>query len=789
MTIVHAGMVQAETGFFDYKIPFSIWLDGSADYLSRTLGGSPTDQNVWSFSCWAKRTALSTAVNLLGHGGAGDFGFIGWNASDQFIFFEYNGQANVISTPLYRDLAGWYHVVVGVDTDQGTASNRMRAYINGIEITDWGTTTYPSAAAVLGFNTNRAHAVGAGFATNGALYEPFPGYMSEVHFVDGQQLTPSNFGEFKNGIWVPKEYTGSHGANGFYLPFDDSAELGDDESGNGNDFTPTSLSAASQSTDTPTNNVATWDYLVPDSNGALSNGNRTYTTPGSGFNNCFSTIGMSAGKWHFEATVGGSATSAHGIGVGISRILNGTASAITLTGFLVYDSDAGAIYEDGSSVDSSPDTYASGDRIAVEVDFDNETVEWFKNGVSQVVHDMTGKLAGYTWFAVACDRTGVVSFSYTAAFAEAEFTDTPTGGFKALACPNLPEPPSASWPYGKVLETTLYTGDGTAIGSGGRTISGLEFQPGAALVKTRNAARSWRFVDAVRGVTESLYLDGNNGEVTESEGLNSFNADGFTVGSSNGWNASAETHAAYSFALGTAHSGMTTGSGTPQAYAGEYNLFNGVAFIGFEGNGTAGHTIPLPTAMTALYGAPKMIVVKRLDTTSNWNTWHEGLSSADYYVVIDLNNAQASSGTVWNSTAPSSSVVTLGSSTGVNASGGEFLLIAFWEVPGFSKALIYEGNAAADGAFVNCGFRPGWVLIKNCDAAQGWHIFDHKREGYNFQNDTLGPDAASAENNSANAVDLVSNGIKLRSANTNYNANTMIGWAFAEQPGKYANAR
>jgi hypothetical protein len=165
----------------------------------------------------------------------------------------------LVTTPVYRDVSAWYHVVVAVDTTQATSSNRVKLYVNGVQVTSFDNEIYPSLNFDTAVNNTVAHYIG----DHPALGYYYDGYMAEVNLIDGQQLDHTDFGEFDedSGIWKPIAYTGTYGTNGFFLEFKDSSALGDDTSGEGNDFTVNNLTSIDQTTDTPTNNFATMNPL------------------------------------------------------------------------------------------------------------------------------------------------------------------------------------------------------------------------------------------------------------------------------------------------------------------------------------------------------------------------------------------------------------------------------------------------------------------------------------------------------------------------------------------------
>ena len=193
---------------------------------------------------------------------------------------EYEGVSGTnkwkyVTNRLFRDSLAWYHIVVAVDTTQGTAANRVKLYVNGTQETSFSTETYPSQDTDLQVNiSGLTNVIGR---NQSGTNNYFDGYMSEVVFIDGLQLDASYFGETNSttNIWVPKPIgaqVGSFGTNGFYLDFADSSSLGNDVSGNDNDFTVNNLTSVDQSTDIPTNNFCTWNSNIK-SDVTLAEGN------------------------------------------------------------------------------------------------------------------------------------------------------------------------------------------------------------------------------------------------------------------------------------------------------------------------------------------------------------------------------------------------------------------------------------------------------------------------------------------------------------------------------------
>ena len=292
---------------------------GSSDYLNRTMSSSGSSRTTFTFSTWFKTSVSGSTISLFGSGDASSFFRIRIGTTGRLSFEDYYPDAYNLrwSAPatglLLRDSSAWYHLVCAIDTTQASSGDRVKIYVNGENITSLFTATNsPSLNAT--FQINNDNPTYVGYEPFGTEY--FDGYMAEVCFIDGQQLDATSFGEFDedSGIWKPIDVSElTFGTNGFYLDFENSGSLGADVSGNGNNFTVNNLTAIDQSTDTCTNNFATWNRLIPPTftNHNLLDGNLTVEGETSSQNTAFSTFAVSSGRWFCEMklTVEGNATS------------------------------------------------------------------------------------------------------------------------------------------------------------------------------------------------------------------------------------------------------------------------------------------------------------------------------------------------------------------------------------------------------------------------------------------------------------------------------------------------
>jgi len=362
---------------------------GSSDTLDRNPSGAG-NRKTFTISLWVKRAKLGSRQSIFNNTDSGgqDGVYFDFYSDDTLAILDYGTGSYLTprfeTTQVFRDVSAWYHIVYAVDTTQGTESNRVKIYVNGNQVTNFDIANYPSQNQDTLWN--RADRIYIGTYTAGGNY--LGAYLSEVVNIDGLQLDPTSFGEFDedSGIWKPIDVSGlTFGTNGFYLDFEDSAALGDDVSGNGNDFTVNNLTAVDQTTDTPTNNFCTLNPLSIASNGqgtaTLSNGNLTMTSAGSTQNSgTFAPSIDSNSKWYYEFKCGTGATdidSGVGWGTDVSAFRSGTFA--TLNSLFLYTAD-GRLY--GTSGWTSPGTaatYTNGDIIGCTVDLENNEIKWYKN--------------------------------------------------------------------------------------------------------------------------------------------------------------------------------------------------------------------------------------------------------------------------------------------------------------------------------------------------------------------------------------------------------------------------
>jgi hypothetical protein len=322
---------------------------------------------------------------------------------------------------------------------------------------------------------------------------------------------------------------------------------------------------------------------------------------------------------------------------------------------------------------------------------------------------------------------------------------------------------------GDYFNTKLYTGNGST-----QSITGVGFQPDLNWTKGRNVGTFHMLTDAVRGVTKAIQSNTTTAEQTFASGLTSFNSDGFTAGNSDDINGN-YNYASWNWKANGTGSANTDGTISSTVSA---NTTSGFSIVSWTGNATAGATIGHGLGVT-----PKVIILKGTDQTDGWFVQHQDLGATKFLRLQDT-NAVTTQTNVWNDTAPTSNVFSVGNGSGTNGNGNQFITYCFAEKTGYSKFGSFTGNNNADGTFVYTGFKPAFVMIKRTDNTSNWLLYDNKREGYNQANDYLNPDNSNAEGGGDNYLDLLSNGFKTRVASQSINVSgaSYIYMAFAEAP-------
>jgi hypothetical protein len=717
----------------------------------------------------------------------------------------------------FRDVSAWYHIVVAVDTTQVTDTDRVKIYINGQQETSFSLSSYPTKDSDTTINkSGNDHLIGK---YGGSTSRMWDGYIVEFHLIDGTALAPTSFGEDNNGQWRPIEYSGgSYGVNGFYLDFSsgsftDNASDPDvfaDQAGS-NDFNAYKFEASDIVLDRPTNNFCVFNALDKQSNISLQEGSlKVIYTSTSDIFGAYSTFHMTSGKWYAEFRVDSLGGSSYP-NVGITKSEEKSSNFLATTNVNVK---SGATTSEGTS-GTSIDTFANGDILGVAFDADNGRIYFSKNGTfgqSQDPAAGTGAIftgltnsPGYKWGLTSySSRHAIANFGQDSTFAGNEtaggnadgndvgdFAYAPPSGFLALCTSNLPKPtfgPNSAEQADDYFNIVLYTGDGSASNA----ITGTNHQPDFLWIKQREVTRGHQLMDSVRGA--SVRLQSHGGAAEAASALVSFDSDGFTVDGTtlNGTNVDGGTFVAWSWKAGGAASTIavdTYSSGVPSIASSVSAASNaGFSIVSWTGNGNnslIGH---------GLNKAPQLIIVKNRDDDNNWPVYNEFIGEANR-LYLDLTNGSAADSTLWNSTAATNQVFSVGTSNLSNGDTDEMIAYCFHSVDGFSRVGSYRSNNSTNGTFVYTGFRPSWVMIKR-DASTDWQILDTKRNLFNPMDEVLEPNESLSTQTSTSSVDFfadfLSNGFKLRGNGSHANGGTsalFLYLAFAEMPFKYSVAR
>ena len=783
--------------------------------LSRTIG-STSNRRTFTHSFWIKRTMKSAEQYVLynGHSSGTPYFDARFEANDhQFQFIDYTGShaMQLKTNRRFRDASSWYHIVIAMDTTQGTASNRAKLYVNGVQETSFATETYPSQNHDTGANVS-GHLQVLGTLKAGTSND-LDGYLAEVHFIDGYQYDASYFGftDPVTNIWSPKRYEGTYGTNGYYLDFSDNsstAALGIDKSPNGNDFTANNFSVSAGTgndslEDTPTNNFCTLNAVNQDSNTTLTEGNLKAAGSSSTAyaNHTHGTIAKSSGKWYYEVeyTANGGGTNSNLPAIGWARTSLRPSDNPTVSGGLCYRPAATDYIDlDGNDTSNDKPATTTGNVIQVAIDLDAGKI-WFGNGGTyfESGNPSTGANANLTFTGGAEELTPFVrslSSTFNFNFGQRAFSYTPPTGFNKLSSSDsIPTSPSITKPQ-RHFECVTFTGNGST----GQSITSLEFQPDYIWFKNRSAGNNHAGVNSVLGRSKGLYMDSNSGDFNSSAGrdLVSFDPSGFTVGepeqasstnnngsnivawcwkaggSSNTFNIDGKGYASASAA------GLDDGSINPTGASVNTEAgFSILTYTGTGSNATIGH---------GLGKAPKLIWTK-LRGSQDWFV-NNGMIFNDYGKYYKLNSSGSSNVSdtnVFPNTAPTSTVFSVGTDNAVNGNGDNYVAYIWSEIPGFSQFGYWTGNGSSDGTYVHTGFTPRMMIYRKA-SDENWHMLDTQRDPLNPNSLGIDPNLSNAETDDSNIqIDFLSSGFKMRASHGTSNADgtNYFYYVWAGQPG------
>ena len=813
------------------QISNSCMFDGSSSRLQRTQEAAST---TYTWSGWLKKSGRFNDYEIIWCSG-NDIAVGFWGSISTSDIYVHSGGSNYRTGYMTRDVSSWYHVVF--QNNAGT----FTIWVNGYQI-------YQNSIGRALSTTANATRIGHYYSGGSGAYY-FDGYMSDIHFIDGQAKSPTDFAAEYNDVWTPIAYTGTYGTGGYRLEFTTSNNPGRDTSGITpyNNFAYGGIDYAHLVKDSPTINMATQNSLcvrrdeltVP----TYYRGNRHISYPNAGGNQTFgaATHTVSRGKWYFEVYVKAENGNMN-IGIGVQGDVNSSGSAFSGAHYHGYRSTNGAISAASGSSSGSGDTYTTGDVIGCAFDLDSasRTIKWYKNGTLQstttgidandyiiFVKGTTseesvvnfGQDSNFDTYktggAGAADGNGVGTFYYA-----------PPTGHLAICSKNIKESP-VNTALGdqpeKNFSVTTWTGDDT-----NNRVIALDFVPDFTWIKGTTQGYGHILYDSLRvGKYVLVYTSlqeqsasnlswTNSGTFT---GASNFVVDRGTNASQNNngdkyvawnWKAGGKPSATNSAGAGnvpTAGSVKIDGANKTDALAGTIaankitaNTKSGFSIVQYTGAGNGAKTVA-----HGLNSAPEMIWVKNLDDNDNWAVYSSEIDAAHHLLIN--NNAAIFNPTNkrWGSTRPTNEVFTIGDTTTdneVGSNGDEYIAYCWHSVPGFSKIGTYTGTGDADkGAYIYCGFKPAWIMVKSLSTTNRWVWYDNQHsDGGGTVNVQKNPilDGAELENTAGaqgsgtnQTWDFYGNGFRVLRTGDVYNTagHNYMFMAFAQDSHKYAEGR
>ncbi len=755
---------------------FSVAFDGND---KMRMEGPGTVSGDFTWECWVKFTGTPDGRFFSAEESV--------NGTEYSLMRFYNGNLNVYAGDGNGYEANTYTGSVSADTWHHIAMVRsgstLSHYLDGSR---WGTNSFSNSFLITTL-----------VLAHGYSSEYFTGSVSNARFVNGQALyTGASY-----TVPTATLTTTSQSATATNV----TTLVAHKASLTANDGTKIEILNSSSDIDslidTPTNyeadsggnnggNYATIS-AVDNAGVTLSNGNLEMTT--TGWQSFKATIGVTSGKWYWETQNKQAASAILGVATQQASVFPSN-SIFGSSGHGGGDSNpawtwAGQYsYFNGTSTYTGQNNHATADIIMYALDLDNGKLWFGKNGTwynsswgttgnpaTGANPTVSGLDTSYTYFPAGTTHSGGAIYNFGA---RPFIHDIPTG-FKSLCTQNLPDPTIADG--STAFDIALWSGTGS---SNAITINTA---PDLAWIKSRNSTGHHTLVDAVRGPTKALFSNRNVAQVTDAGYLSSFDSNGFTVVSDNDVNGSSYNYVGWAWDAGTSTVSNTDGSITSSVRANPTAGFSicKITTPSSDGAYTFGH---------GLNAAPELIIYRIYDQNMSWYTWHTSLGAANKYILLNGTGTPSSGSYVFNNTLPTNSVVSdyAGNSSHHNE-GRNMIYYCFAPVAGYSAFGSYTGNGDADGPFIYTGFRPKFILRKQTNSAQHWHIADAERDPENPSDSWLFPNLSDAEGSGDidRYTDILSNGFKIRSAYSYHNqsGSTYIYAAFAEHPQKTARAR
>lgn len=765
----------------------SVWTDGSVDEWTWTPSGAGDSRTVMTFEAVIQRLTLGSVQRLFmaADAGGNNIEMVYFDANDKLVYEIFVGGVSVVkyvTTAMYRDPIAWYHTHV---TRNG---NTVTITVNGTAVTDFDTSDAPTGDNGM-FGHTEEHSV-AGQVWSGANYGAFN--YARLAYLDGVSSAASTFIETDdNGGLVLLKISGlSYGTNGFLQLYEVAPGTGNGagtDSANTNHFLDVSMTAAQQTTHSPTddadNDIGSYAafnplWWAPKTTGVvLSEGNQKLTATSVG-TDCQVGLdqGMMNGKWHVEFTVDSLVSAGHtrvGLAPASEAVFNTDESGYW-NWFLVNSSGTGKTQLGGVNQSTGLTEVTAGQRVYLDIDLDNGNIAGGINGTevfSETGHTFaTGLLT--LWFQTPKGKSMTITMN-TGATA---FTDTPATDHVGMSTANLLAPTITNPSDYFQLAATNHGGTSEAVTCNWD----MDVTDTLIISKNRDASEKWYWSDGLQGETKYNSSDQQTATTTDAN-VHSVSGTTLTLGSTFAVN----NYVTYMLKAGAAGGvSNTDGSITSQVSVNaDHGNFSIVTYTGSGVAATVGH---------GLSNTPGMYIVKNLTTgTHSWYVYHDGVG-ATKAGFLDLTSVFAASSTYFNNTDPTTSVFSIGTNAGTNGSTNSLLAYCFARTPGLIGIGSYTGNSSADGTYIviddgASGFRPAWVLLKSTTNGSGWFLFDNKRDPYNYCRSELSPNTTGAEEATWSGVeilDFTANGFKHRKSTLSLNnsSHTYVYLAFAENP-------
>jgi len=771
--------------------------DGDTAYLSRTPS-SNGNAKTFTFSCWFKPCNLGASKDLFGNAASSATPSIFYimHYSDSTIYVQGNDSGSnldlsIRTSTTFEDQSKWYHIVVRIDTTQSTDSDRSKIYVDGVE-QSLQTTNYPALNAEFGTSqTSRPMVIGR-YNYNNTRY--LDGYLAEVNFADGQSYGPETFGvtDTTTGRWIPKSLSGiTYGTNGFRLQFANTAgqTIGDDTSGNTNDFTVTNLDAADVSTNTPTNNLAIMSNYTTSYKQTLAQGNRQTTTTGSnqGYP-VMSTLKMQTGKYYAEvrcASDGGGGTLAIGCYY-YPELANFSSGNFYVGHSGSNGSGAGLWYVEGSyndqlrfgtgsgfvaTAESNFMNIDAGDVIGIAIDCDNNTITFYDDDGSNVGTTSILEHLKPVVFTALSNMSGI-SYIWN-------YGDNGTFGGNETAGGNTDANGEGNFYHSVPANHVMLKQDNLEAAE--NVTKGI---PDFMQIKNRDAADRWCWKDTLRGLNEyGSSASGAPGSPVQfnssiTDGVRRTLKGGFQVEDSDYVNSQSESYVSFNWVANNGVSATdTSGDLSTELQANPTAGFS-IAKFAVSGSG-------VKTWAHGLGAVPEFGHLWTYDTGAYGTTYHHKMSAtpAQNYTLMSSSGAIASFTNGWGTSGPSSTLWS-GTVGQLFSASYNYIFYSWVGIEGYSRFDTYVGNGSTDGTFVYTGFKPRTIWIKSTGAVSNY-VFDTIRYPNNPNGENVVYDGNYSEASTGNeSLLIMSNGFKLTttSTGTNSNGTKYIYGAWAEHP-------